>query len=104
MRIDCPKCRKEMEPYIDKTDKVYCELCEKDIEASHFLKMQLKTLKQYRKKVQESFSVKCTSCEKEGRPLLINDAVCCKFCKKAHTNLSHVFISMLKTKLPSIDK
>lgn len=106
--MPCPHvdCKKMQSPYIEqKTDKVFCSLCEKEIpNVSHFAKIQMKTLKQYKEKKQVSFAVKCQSCSKEARPLIENNDVVCSFCKKPHSHLSEAFKFMLKEKLKNVDK
>jgi hypothetical protein len=49
--INCITCKKSTEPILDKiTNKVYCSVCDTEISVSHFVKVQLKDLKQYRNK------------------------------------------------------
>lgn len=100
------ECSKQMEPYIDpKTDKVYCSLCDKELtNASHFVKVQMKTLKQYRQKILTSFSVKCQKCGKEARPNLVKDDIVCPGCHKSHEHLSEPFKIMLREKLKTAGK
>lgn len=94
-------CGKQMEPYIDpKTDKVYCSLCNLEISnVTHFAKVQMKALKQYRPKTGSAFSVKCTKCGKEDRPLLVGENIICSGCKNKHDQLSEPFKIMLREKL-----
>lgn len=94
-------CGKQMEPYIDpKTDKVYCSLCDGEINnLTYFAKKQMKDSKQYKKKKSISFMVKCQSCGKEDRPKLVKDDVTCPHCNKAHDHLSEPFKIMLRDKL-----
>lgn len=91
--------------YIDpKTEKVYCSKCDVEItNATHFTKVQLKTLKQYREKKSQSFSVKCPACNVEERPVQNNGKFCCSVCKK-ELNLTNTFKAMLKQFLPVTDK
>lgn len=100
---NCPHkgCRKIIEPYIDqKTDKVYCSECDGEIvNLTYFAKMQMKNSKQFRQKVATSFSVKCNSCGKEDKPVLIDDEPACRGCKKALSNLTRQFKIMLKEQL-----
>jgi uncharacterized Zn finger protein (UPF0148 family) len=95
-----------MEPYIDpKDDKVYCSICDKEItNITHFAKMQMKTLKQYKPKTTTSFSIKCQSCNKEDRPKILNGEVVCSNCQKPLNHLSPMFKNMLKEKLKEVDK
>lgn len=101
-------CHKQMIPYIDpKTNKVYCSECEQEMEnVSHFVKTQMKTLKQYKEKNTVSFSVKCNKCGKEARPKLIknNTDVACPYCNGPLDHLSVAFRNMLKEKLKTADK
>lgn len=98
-------CGKQMEPYLDpKTDKVYCSSCDNEItNITHFAKVQMKSLKQYKPKTTTSFSVKCQKCGKEDRPILLNKDVVCSACKKAFTHLSEHFKIMLKEKLKTVN-
>lgn len=100
-------CCKMQEPYLDKdTDKVYCSACNNEIkEATHFAKMQMKALKQYRQKESKSFSVKCEHCKNDDRPIPGKDkkSYFCSVCKK-ELNLSQAFKKMLDERLKSADK
>lgn len=97
-------CGKQMEPYIDpKDDKVYCSECDKEIpNITHFAKMQMKSLKQYKQKKAVSFSVKCQSCGKDERPKLVNKDIVCPGCNKPHSHLSEPFKIMLREKLKTV--
>ena len=99
-------CGKQMEPYIDpKTNIVYCALCENELKnISHFTKVQMKSLKQFKQKENKSFSTKCQKCNKEGRPVILNDKICCYFCKLEHNHLSAPYKSMLLVQLKTADK
>lgn len=99
-------CGKQMEPYIDpKTEKVFCSICNKEIiNITYFAKAQLKSLKQFKPKVQTSFSVKCDKCGQEGRPKLIKDELFCCMCNVILSNLSLPFKNMLKEQLLKVDK
>jgi len=106
-----PKSKKkktcgQVEGYMDpKTDKVYCPLCDNEIlNVSHFMKITMKTLKQFRQKVQVAFGVKCQNCNKESQPILINDKIICPHCKKEHNHLSEPFKIMLKDKLKTVKR
>lgn len=98
-------CGEQQEPYLDKkTDKVYCSACDKEIlNVSYFTKVQMKTLKQFKVKKNDSYSVKCDKCEHMGRPLLQQDEIICSSCKKPLDKLSIAFKNMLKDKLTEID-
>lgn len=98
-------CHKQMEPYLDPKDKeVYCSLCDRKMaNVTHFVKVQMQTLKQYREKKTTSFAVKCAKCGKEDRPKLVNNDIVCPACKKPHSNLSEPFKIMLKDKLKTVN-
>jgi hypothetical protein len=98
-------CGQVQSPYIDpKTDKVYCSNCDKEISSvTHFAKVQMKSLKQYREKKGKSFSVKCTSCNAEDRPLIENHKYLCASCKK-DLNISEAFKLVLNNYLSKQDK
>lgn len=97
---------KQNEPFMDqKKNKVYCSICYSEMVVNHFIKSQLQALKQYGEKKVESFSVKCTNCSQEGRPILNkNKQVFCQFCKKELENLSEAFKLMLQNYLEKADK
>lgn len=99
-------CYKTQEPYIDpKTDKVYCSICDQEIaNISYFTKVQMKSLKQVRKRKNASFSVKCVKCDKTERPKVVDDDIVCGVCDKPLDNLSLPFKNMLKEKLKTADK
>lgn len=101
----CPHCNKQQTPFITpKTDVVYCGGCDKEIQVNHFIKVQLKTLKQYREEKKTPFSVKCQSCQKEDKPKIKSGDVICPHCSKPHNHLTPQFKLMLKEKLPNSDK
>lgn len=106
--MNCPHkgCHQYMDPYIDpKTDKVYCASCDNELtNITHFAKMQMKSSKQYKTKQTKSFSIKCTFCSKEDRPIIIKDEIVCCSCKKPFSNLSQPFKIMLKEQLKTADK
>lgn len=106
--ILCPHkgCRDQMEPYLDTdTNLVYCSSCDQEIpNITHFVKIQMKSFKQFRKKKTISFSVKCQKCSKEDRPKIVNDQIICSFCKAEHAHLSEPFKILLKDKLKSIEQ
>ena len=100
------KCGQTMEPYIDiDTDKVYCSSCENEIlNITHFVKVQMKSLKQYKKKQKISFSIKCSNCSKESVPKLNNNDFICNNCNKIITNISEPFKLILKDKIKNQNK
>ncbi len=97
-------CGQVMEPYLDpKDDKVYCSKCDKEISnVTHFAKVQMKALKQYRQKKVISFAVKCPKCGKEDRPKLVGEDIVCVGCKKPLDHLSEPFKIMLREKLKTV--
>ena len=103
VQLQCPHkgCMKVQEAWLDpKNDKVYCAACEREIEnINHFVKVQLKTLRQYRPKNTTAFSVKCGNCSKESAPVLKNNDVVCSSCTKPLNHLSPIFRNMLKDQL-----
>lgn len=110
--INCSNkgCRKMQEPYLDpKTDKVFCSLCNDEIfNVNYFTKVQMKSLKQFRQKTTNSFSVKCNKCGSEERPKILknnsDEKIVCGTCSKPLDNLSVAFKNMLKEQLKSAGK
>ncbi len=100
------ECGKQMEPFLDpKTNKAYCALCEKELTSlTHFAKVQMKALKQFREKKKIPFGVKCKNCEKEDQPLVVKNDIVCPGCKKPHTHLSEPFKIMLREQLKTANK
>lgn len=96
----------QMEPYLDpKTDKVYCSTCDQELpNITHFVKVQMKTLKQFRQKQAIAFGVKCQKCGKEAQPKVVNDDIVCPGCSQPHDHLSDTFKRMLKDKLRTANK
>jgi ribosomal protein L34E len=99
-------CNKTVTPYLDKeANKVFCSECECEIEnVTHFAKVQMQTLKQYRQKKTKSFSVKCASCNKEDRPKIDGKDIYCRFCNSAQNQLTPFFKNMLIEQLKKIDE
>ena len=99
-------CGKQNEPYLDlKDDKVYCSLCNQEMtNVTSFTKIQMKSLKQFKTKVVESFAVKCDKCGKEARPKIALDDIVCSGCNKPLDKLSIPFKNMLKEKLKTVCK
>jgi len=102
----CKGTGNQMEPYLDpKTDKVYCSLCDQEMpNVTHFVKVQMKALKQFRQKQAVAFGVKCQKCGKEAQPKVVNDDIVCPSCNKTHDHLSEPFKMMLKDKLRTANK
>jgi len=100
---NCNSCNKSQEPYLDpQSDKVFCSLCDKEIPSNHFLKIQLKTLKQYKQK-SSKFLIKCLKCNKESTPIKENNDVICGVCAKPLDNLTSIFKKMLIEELDKKD-
>lgn len=99
-------CGKVMEPYLDvKEDKVYCSVCDRElVNVTYFVKVQMKSLKQFRQKKITPFAVKCQKCGKEDRPKLVKDDIVCVGCNKTLDHLSEPFKIMLREKLKTTDK
>jgi hypothetical protein len=77
----CPTCKKQQTPFLDpETNKVYCGDCEVEIQANHFLKVQLKALRQFKEKKIISFASKCPHCATVDRPKLLKGQALCKAC------------------------
>lgn len=95
------QCGKLQEPYIDpKTDEVFCSLCDKKIEnVTHFAKVQMKALKQYREKKKTSFAIKCPKCSREERPVETANDIVCGGCNSPLDHLTDTFKRMLKMQL-----
>ncbi|HEY5267792.1 MAG TPA: hypothetical protein VII94_01505 [Candidatus Saccharimonadales bacterium] len=91
----------QMEPYMDpKTEQVFCSLCNKEMPGiTHFNKVTLKNLRQYKQKVTDTFVTKCQNCNKEAQPKVMGDDIVCPHCNKSHSHLSEPFKLMLKDKL-----
>lgn len=97
-------CGKTMEPYLDpKTDKVYCSACDAEMaNVTHFAKIQMKALKQFKQKKAVSFAIKCQKCGKEERPKLVGEDIVCRVCQKPMDHLSEPFKIMLRDKLRTV--
>lgn len=104
----CPHkgCGQQMEPYLDpSTDKVYCEKCDREMtNVTYFVKVQMKSLKQFRQKQAVAFGVKCQKCSKEAQPKVVGDDIVCPGCGKPHEHLSEPFKMMLRDKLKTANK
>jgi hypothetical protein len=99
-------CGKVQEPYIDpKDNKVYCSECDGEItNLTPFVKNQMKSSKQFKKKSAKPFAVKCAKCGREERPKIVQEDIVCGVCNKPMDNLSPIFKNMLKEKLRTVDK
>ena len=96
----------QVEPYMDpKTEQVFCPLCDNEMpNITHFTKVTLKNLRQFRTKPQIPFGVKCQKCGKEAQPAIVNDDIVCPSCSNPHSHLSEPFKMMLKDKLRTVNK
>ncbi len=110
---DGKKCRREMEPVIDKkTHIVYCTECGKPLKnqdaLSIFAKNQMLAMGQVRReeKKKQAFAVKCVPCDIEQQPILGKDGkkLLCPRCKQELTNLSPPFAQMLRQNITSLKK
>jgi Zn finger protein HypA/HybF involved in hydrogenase expression len=102
---NCTNCNTTTEPFMDpKNDKVYCGDCEEEMQVSHFVKITMKSIKQFRQKQTISFGVKCQSCHKEARPVILDEKIVCPTCQNEHTHLSDSFKLMLKDRLKTAGK
>jgi len=99
-------CGKIQEPYLNPVDsKVYCSLCDGEItNITHFVKIQMKSMKQFRQRKPKPFAVKCGACNREEQPQIVQDEVVCGACSGPLNNLSPIFKNMLKEKLRTINK
>lgn len=108
VQMQCPHCKKVQSPFLNpKTDEVFCgaEACEKKIETvNHFIKMQLKALKQYREQKKVAFGVKCQKCGKEEKPKDTGKDIVCGACGEPLDHLTDTFKRMLKSQLTKVDK
>lgn len=105
-QINCTTCKRTQNAFINpKTEEVFCSVCDSLIpNVSHFTKVQLKTLKQYKEVKKSTFSVKCPKCNKEETPLLLSDEPVCGSCKAPLSNLTPQFKLMLKDKLKRVNQ
>lgn len=103
------KCRKQMEPVIDKnTGELYCEcglkLNKQDV-LTDFAKRQMVSLGQVLKqnKPKQAYSIKCNTCNQAQQPVInkSNKIVCSK-CKNEFKDLSAPYANMLKQQLRKI--
>ena len=105
VRIPCPHCKKEQEPILDpKKDQVSCTLCNEIIDVNHFVKVQLKALKQYGEIKRVPFGVKCDKCNKNETPVEQDGEIVCGACHKPLSNLTDTFKRMLQDKLSRVKK
>lgn len=81
--INCSKCRKMQNPYLDLySDKVCCELCDAELNVTNIIKQQLKAAKRTKSdKPKQSFSFTCPVCKFQDRPLVKDKNLFCKKCK-----------------------
>lgn len=97
-------CHQLMEPYIDKkTDKVYCSVCEGELNVTYFAKVQMKSMKQFKPK-KMSFAVTCQNCKDKDQPKVVDNNIVCPSCNKIHSHLSEPFKLMLIESLKTVNK
>ncbi len=100
--LTCQNCNKTQEPWLDKqSNKVFCSECDKELQANHFLKIQLQTLKQYKQKT-SAFLIKCVKCGKESTPQKSNNDIVCGICTKPLDHLTPIFKKMLFERLDKL--
>lgn len=93
--INCVTCKKSTEPVLDQiTNKVYCSVCDTETAVSHFVKVQLQTLKQYKAK-NNTFLVKCLKCNKEATPTKKDNDIFCGVCQQPLSHITSIFKKML---------
>jgi hypothetical protein len=99
-------CGKIQEPYLDpKDNKVYCSECDREItNITPFVKIQMKSMKQFRQTKPKPFAVKCPACGREEQPMHLGDDIVCSMCGDPLNNLSPIFKNMLKEKLKNANK
>lgn len=94
-------CFKSQEPKLNiSTNEVHCSECHGVISnISDFTKRQMKSMGQITKiaQAQEAFSVKCTSCNFNGVPIIKQQKAFCSNCSK-EIKISPVFINIIKNK------
>jgi hypothetical protein len=90
-------CQKFMQPVLDtKSNKVFCSVCDGEQTASHFTKINLKTVGQIRKAGKSAYSVKCASCKWEAMPKVVNNQLACPQCSAAHKSVSKPFETLIR--------
>lgn len=106
VQILCPHCKKQTAPFLNpKNDEITCGGCDTKLEnVNHFVKTQLKALKQYREVVKVPFSVKCQKCNREETPKDNGKDIVCGVCGEPHKHLTETFKNMLKMQLPKVKK
>jgi DNA-directed RNA polymerase subunit RPC12/RpoP len=106
VQMQCTGCGKMQPPYMNqKTEEVFCSLCDVKIApVNHFIKMQLKALKQYQEQKKVAFGVKCQKCGKEEKPKDTGKDIVCGACGKSLDHLTDAFKRMLKAQLPKADQ
>lgn len=106
VQMPCPLCGKMQAPTMNpKNEEVHCSLCNEKIPTvNHFIKAQLKALKQYAEPKRTPFAVKCPKCNREEKPKDNGADIVCGSCEEPLTQLTDTFKRMLRTVLGKVDK
>ena len=91
-------CHEQMEPLLDvEADEVICSVCNKPIQATYFMKVQLKSLGQIKKNVvvKTAFSVECQYCKQTAAPNVKNRKIYCSRCGEHLDYLSAPFVQSI---------
>lgn len=81
--LNCLTCKKQQKAVMDKsTEKVFCDACMTEYPANHFLKHQLKAVRQFKENKQVPFGVKCAKCGVLVTPIVNGNIFSCSECKK----------------------
>jgi len=91
-------CGQLTTPYLD-NDTIYCSFCDQPLtHLTSFVKNQMKVNKQFKVKTPAAFAVKCSSCNKDDKPILKGNDIVCSKCFSP-LKLSEPFKIMLREKL-----
>jgi hypothetical protein len=106
MNCDNRGCGKYTQPALDlKDNQVYCGDCGAVIKmATHFTKVQLKTLGQTRKPAKPAYSVRCDKCRNECLPKLDNNILVCGWCGEVSKNVSKPFEILIRAAIAKGDQ
>jgi hypothetical protein len=101
INLNCEKCRKTTEGKLDtQNNNVYCDLCGEVITgATHFTKVQLRTLGQVKKPAKNAYSIRCDKCKKECLPALKNNILICGWCGQDCKNVSKPFELLVRAEI-----
>jgi DNA-directed RNA polymerase subunit RPC12/RpoP len=94
---NCLSCKKYNTPLLNKFDnEVYCGDCGAKIVSNHFMKVQLKTLGQFKTPAKSAYSVKCIKCKQEALPKLSGKDLICGYCGDPCKNISKPFEILIR--------